>query len=98
VRKGASKRVVIVGGGTGGCALTGHLLRLSNTEVVLLEAGPDYGPRTFVGPQNFSIPAACLQQVMTGDSGMKIPSGVAPTPSKERKSSADVHPITVAVR
>ena len=37
-------RIVVVGGGTGGCAFAGTLARTSGNEVVLLEAGPDYGP------------------------------------------------------
>jgi choline dehydrogenase len=41
---GGNQRVVIIGAGTGGCALAGHLARLSSAEVTLLEAGPDYGP------------------------------------------------------
>lgn len=38
------KHVVVIGGGTGGCALAGHLVRLSGVQVTLIEAGPDYGP------------------------------------------------------
>jgi len=41
---GRTKRAVIIGGGTGGCAFTGRLVRSSCAEVMLLEAGPDYGP------------------------------------------------------
>lgn len=44
MNKGGNKRVVIIGGGTGGCAFAGNLVRLSSAEVTLLEAGPDYGP------------------------------------------------------
>lgn len=44
VSNGRTKRAVIIGGGTGGCAFAGHLVRLSGAEVTLLEAGPDYGP------------------------------------------------------
>ena len=45
---GRNKRVVVIGGGTGGCAFAGHLVRLCSAElcgaeVLLLEAGPDYG-------------------------------------------------------
>src|SRR5262245_8920313 len=36
--------VVIVGGGTAGAALAGILARDTGRTVLLLEAGPDYGP------------------------------------------------------
>jgi len=39
-----TKRVLVIGAGTGGCAFAGHLAKISGAEVVLLEAGPDYGP------------------------------------------------------
>jgi len=38
--------VVIVGGGTAGTALAGILARDTARTVLLLEAGPDYGPLT----------------------------------------------------
>ena len=37
--------VVVVGGGTAGCVVAGRLAAESEAEVVVLEAGPDYGPR-----------------------------------------------------
>jgi choline dehydrogenase len=37
-------RVVVVGGGTGGCAFAGTLARTTGHDVVLLEAGHDFGP------------------------------------------------------
>jgi choline dehydrogenase len=37
--------VLVVGGGTAGAALAGLLARDTSQTVVLLEAGPDYGPR-----------------------------------------------------
>ena len=37
--------VAVVGGGTAGCVVAGRLAAESEAEVVLLEAGPDYGPR-----------------------------------------------------
>ena len=37
--------VVVLGGGTGGCVVAGRLAAESDAEVILLEAGPDYGPR-----------------------------------------------------
>ncbi len=37
--------VVVLGGGTAGCVVAGRLAAESDAEVVLLEAGPDYGPR-----------------------------------------------------
>lgn len=37
--------VVVVGGGTAGCVVAGRLAAASDADVVLLEAGPDYGPR-----------------------------------------------------
>ena len=36
--------VVIVGAGSAGCALVNRLCRASAQRIVLLEAGPDYGP------------------------------------------------------
>lgn len=36
---------MVVGGGTAGCIVAGRLAVESGAEVVLLEAGPDYGPR-----------------------------------------------------
>jgi choline dehydrogenase len=36
--------VVVVGGGTAGCALVGRLCRMTDLRVCLVEAGPDYGP------------------------------------------------------
>jgi choline dehydrogenase len=41
---GRTKRAIIIGGDTGGCAFAGHLVRSSSAEATLLEAGPDYGP------------------------------------------------------
>lgn len=40
-----SADVVVVGGGTAGAAVAGLLAELTSEQVVLLEAGPDYGPR-----------------------------------------------------
>jgi choline dehydrogenase len=37
--------VVVLGGGTAGCVVAGRLAAESEGEVVVLEAGPDYGPR-----------------------------------------------------
>ena len=37
--------VVVIGGGTAGCVVAGRLAAESEAEVILLEAGPDYGPR-----------------------------------------------------
>ena len=37
-------RVVVVGAGTGGCTFAGRLAQDGRHEVVLVEAGPDYGP------------------------------------------------------
>jgi choline dehydrogenase len=37
-------RIAVVGGGTGGCTFAGTVARLTKHEVVLLEAGADYGP------------------------------------------------------
>ncbi len=40
----ASADIVVVGGGTSGAALAGILVRDTDASVILLEAGPDYGP------------------------------------------------------
>ena len=37
--------VAVVGGGSAGCVVAGRLTAESDADVVLLEAGPDYGPR-----------------------------------------------------
>ena len=37
--------VVVVGGGSGGCVVAGRLATESDARVLLVEAGPDYGPR-----------------------------------------------------
>ena len=37
--------VVVVGGGSGGCVVAGRLAAESDARVILVEAGPDYGPR-----------------------------------------------------
>jgi choline dehydrogenase len=37
--------VVVLGGGTAGCVVAGRLAAESDADVVVLEAGPDYGPR-----------------------------------------------------
>ena len=37
--------VLVVGGGSGGCVVAGRLAAESDARVVLVEAGPDYGPR-----------------------------------------------------
>ena len=36
--------LLIIGGGTSGAALAGIIARDTDLQVVLLEAGPDYGP------------------------------------------------------
>jgi len=41
----AAADVVVVGGGTAGAAVAGLVAERSDARVVLLEAGPDYGPR-----------------------------------------------------
>ena len=41
----ASADTIVVGSGPGGAALTGVLARHSTQRLLLLEAGPDYGPR-----------------------------------------------------
>ena len=38
--------VLVVGGGSSGCVVAGRLAAESDARVVLVEAGPDYGPRT----------------------------------------------------
>jgi choline dehydrogenase len=38
--------VVVVGAGTSGCVVAGRLVAESDAHVVLVEAGPDYGPRS----------------------------------------------------
>jgi len=37
--------VVVLGGGTSGCVVAGRLAAESDADVIVLEAGPDYGPR-----------------------------------------------------
>ena len=37
--------VLVVGGGSGGCVVAGRLAAESDAQVILVEAGPDYGPR-----------------------------------------------------
>ena len=37
--------VLVVGGGSSGCVVVGRLAAESDARVVLVEAGPDYGPR-----------------------------------------------------
>ncbi len=37
--------IAVVGGGSAGCVVAGRLAAESSADVVLLEAGPDYGPR-----------------------------------------------------
>ena len=37
--------VVVLGGGTAGCVVAGRLAAESDADAVVLEAGPDYGPR-----------------------------------------------------
>jgi choline dehydrogenase len=37
--------IAVVGGGSGGCVVAGRLATESDAHVVLVEAGPDYGPR-----------------------------------------------------
>jgi choline dehydrogenase-like flavoprotein len=37
--------VVVVGGGSSGCVVAGRLAAETDAEVVLVEAGPDYGQR-----------------------------------------------------
>jgi len=68
--RGSSKRVVVIGGGTGGCAFAGHFVRLTGAEVTLLEAGPDYG-----GFEEFRWPAEFLDTrwmpTTTHDWGLK---------------------------
>jgi choline dehydrogenase len=38
--------VAVLGGGTAGCVVAGRLAAESDADVVVLEAGPDYGPRS----------------------------------------------------
>jgi len=38
--------VLVVGGGSGGFVVAGRFAAESDARVVLVEAGPDYGPRT----------------------------------------------------
>jgi choline dehydrogenase len=40
-----SCEVVVIGGGTAGCVVAGRLAAESDADVVVLVAGPDYGPR-----------------------------------------------------
>ena len=40
-----SCNLVVIGGGTAGCVVAGRLAAESDADVVVLEAGPDYGPR-----------------------------------------------------
>lgn len=39
---------IVVGGGTAGALVASVLARHGNEQVLLLEAGPDYGPRSSV--------------------------------------------------
>src|SRR2546429_9196578 len=49
--------VVVVGGGSAGCALVGRLCQLGPFRIVLLEAGPHYGPASS-GPWPAELPHA----------------------------------------
>jgi choline dehydrogenase len=42
----ASPDVVVIGGGTAGCVVAGRLAERADRQVLLIEAGPDYGSRT----------------------------------------------------
>ncbi len=46
MRVTASPNVVVIGGGTAGCVVAGRLAERADRQVLLIEAGPDYGGRT----------------------------------------------------
>ena len=45
MRVTASPNVVVIGGGTAGCVVAGRLAERADRQVLLIEAGPDYGGR-----------------------------------------------------
>ena len=74
-----SADTIVIGGGSAGCVIAGRLAA-ENKEVLLIEAGPDYGAfgatvrrtedwsrtdKSAMSQQNWSTPA-CLPPPMTG--------------------------------
>ena len=72
--------VLIVGGGTSGAALAGLLARDTNLAVVLLEAGPDYGPLAAGRwPADLLDARRCSSSHEWGYSGLAHATHAAPT-------------------
>ncbi len=45
----AEADTIVVGGGTAGCVIAGRIAEGTSDSILLIEAGPDYGPAAAAG-------------------------------------------------
>jgi choline dehydrogenase len=67
-------RIVIAGGGTAGCVLAARLGAIPGTEIVVLEAGPRYGPGSW--PAELTHAYRIIKE--THDWGLLAQAGASP--------------------
>lgn len=88
--------VVVIGGGSAGCALVDRLVETTDLRVCLVEAGPDYGPAGAAWPAELLDPTRFPMSHDWGFSEVR-PDGVLPEPRAKVIGGCSAHNQCAAV-